>query len=85
MLDALEDANPGAKRAARVNKSALAKLRVDQLRGLAESLGADTRGTKEAIVLRLVQIASSEQAAQARAAAAVQQEGEQGAPVPKEG
>lgn len=66
MLDALEAASPGAKRTRRVSKTALARLRVDQLRGLLETLGSDPRGSKDVLVGRLLDIAGSEEAAAQR-------------------
>ena len=41
MVQAIEAAKPDSKHAARVTKSALARLRVDQLRGLLEQLGGE--------------------------------------------
>lgn len=75
LLQAIEEASPDAKRGVRVTKTALARLRVDQLRALAEQLGADSRGTKDAVVQRLLQAAGSEQAAAAAQAAAAERHG----------
>lgn len=70
---------------ARITKSSLSRLRVDALRQLAEQLGADSRGTKLAVVDRLLQLASREQEgerqAEAQAAAAAQLQAEE----PQEG
>lgn len=71
MLGALEEASPGGKRARRVSRSALARLRVDALRGLVEQLGSDPRGSKDVLVDRLLDVVGSEaqQRAQQEAAA----------------
>lgn len=61
MLAALQAASPAIKQPQRLNKTAFRALRVDQLRGLLEQLGADTRGTKEVLVQRLLDIGSGEQ------------------------
>lgn len=86
ILTALEAAAPDAKRPPRVSKTAVARLRVDTLRGLVEQLGGDSRGTKDALVSRLMAIAGAEQAAAeqqaAEAAAAARQQAAEG---PKEG
>ena len=66
LLEAIEEASPGAKRGVRVTRTALGRLRVDQLRALAEQLGADSRGTKDAVVARLLELAGSEQQQQAQ-------------------
>lgn len=67
MLDAIEGASPGKARARRVTKSSLARLRVDQLREMAEQLGTDSRGTKDALLERLLGIAGGEAQQQAQA------------------
>ena len=86
ILTALEAAAPDAKRPPRVSKTALARLRVDALRSLVEQLGGDSRGTKDALVGRVLAIAGAEQAAAeqqaAEAAAAARQQAVDG---PKEG
>jgi hypothetical protein len=82
MVQAIEAAKPDSKHAARVTKSALARLRVDQLRGLLEQLGGDPRGTKEVAIQQLLDIAGSEQRQQAEQAAqqaAAEQHQQQGA------
>ena len=76
-MQAIEAGKPDAKHAARVTKSALARLRVDQLRGLLEQLGGDARGTKEVAIQRLLDIAGSEQRQQAEQQAAEQQQQQQ--------
>lgn len=79
ILQALEVATPEAKRSLRVTKTALGRLKVDTLRSLLDELGDDSRGTKEALVGRLLRIAGAEdeQARQqaAEMAAAQRQEG----------
>jgi hypothetical protein len=56
ILAALEAASPQSKRPARIHKTALRVLRVDQLRGLLEQLGADGRGTKDVLVQRVLSL-----------------------------
>lgn len=59
-MQALEAASPDARRSPRVTKTALGRLKIDALRALLEELGDDTRGTKEALVARLLRIAGAE-------------------------
>ena len=44
-----------------MNKTALARLRVDALRALCSDVGADPRGTKDALVARLLAVARGEE------------------------
>ena len=67
LLRALEASTPGeARRPPRLTRTALARLRVDALRGAAEALGADARGTKDALVERLMRLVQQEEATAAR-------------------
>ena len=64
-----------------MNLTSLRNLKVNQLRSVLDECGADSRGTKETLVQRLLTMSSSEQqqqdeqqsAALARAAAAVKE------------
>lgn len=81
ILEALQAVSPEGKTAVRVNKTALRSMRVDGLRELLEQLDSDSRGSKEALVQRLMQLNDEEQqqqgeqqqAAVSRAAAAVKE------------
>eukprot|EP00887_Chlorella_sp_A99_P007680 scaffold20.g7680.t1 len=68
LLDVLEAAaGSNAKRTARVTKTALARLRIDELRHQLEEAGADSRGTKDVLVARLLALVEEEEAAAAAA------------------
>lgn len=69
ILAALQEANPGAKRTPRITRTALRALRLDMLRSLLDRLAADTRGSKEVLVERLLRLGSAEAAAAAEQAA----------------
>ena len=68
MMAAVEEAHPEAQRAQRLSRTGLRRLRVDALRQLLEQLGGDSRGTKEVLVQRLLDMAGAEERATLAAA-----------------
>ncbi len=69
-LSALLSAAAGGGPAPRVTKTALGRLRVDELRREVEALGGDARGNKPALVERLLAAAADDDARGVAAAAA---------------
>lgn len=49
-MQAVQEAQPEARRARSLTRTAISRLRVDTLRSLLDQLGADSRGNKDALV-----------------------------------
>lgn len=50
LMQAVQEAQPEARRARSLTRTAISRLRVDTLRSLLDQLGADSRGNKDALV-----------------------------------
>ncbi|KAL4452089.1 hypothetical protein ABPG75_007751 [Micractinium tetrahymenae] len=64
LMQAVQEAQPEAQRARSLTRTSISRLRVDTLRSLLDRLGGDSRGNKDVLVQRLMDMAGAEERAQ---------------------